>query len=145
MRLRKLETKDAPAMLEWMHDKSVVTDLNTDFSSKTLEDCVTFIESSRRNKDNLHLAITDELDEYLGTVSLKHIKDKTAEFGIVVRKKAMRRGYAWFGMEEIMKVAFEDLKLESVYWCVNKSNERAIRFYEKHNFHQVKDISKDVL
>ncbi len=145
MRLRKLEIKDAPAMLEWMQDRSVVADMNTDFSSKTLEDCAAFIELSQKDKDNLHFAITDDLDEYLGTVSLKHIKNKTAEFGIVVRKEAMRRGYAWFGMEEIVKVAFEELKLESVYWCVNKGNERAIRFYEKHNFHKVKDVPKDAL
>ena len=145
MRLRRLEIKDAPGMLEWMHDKSVIADMNTNFLSKTLEDCVTFIESSQKDEENLHLAITDDLDEYLGTVSLKHIKDKTAEFGIVVRKEAMRRGYAWFGMEEIIKLAFGELKLGSVYWCVNKANERAIRFYEKHNFHEVKDIPKDAL
>ena len=42
MRLRKLEIKDAPAMLEWMQDRSVVADMNTDFSSKTLEDCALF-------------------------------------------------------------------------------------------------------
>ena len=31
MRLRMLEKKDAPLMLEWMHDISVVGDLKADF------------------------------------------------------------------------------------------------------------------
>ena len=47
MRLRKLELKDAPLMLEWMHDETVVKDMQADFSSKTLEDCNHFILSSK--------------------------------------------------------------------------------------------------
>lgn len=145
MRLRRLERKDAPLMLEWMHDKSVVKDLNTDFASKTIDDCVAFIEASLNDEKNVHLSITDDADEYMGTVSLKHIADGTAELAIVVREEAMRRGYAWFGMEEILKKAFEELNLESVYWCVSRLNHRAVRFYDKHNFHEVKDVPKDAL
>ena len=44
MNLRKLEIKDAPLMLEWMHDKSVVEDLRTNFLTKTIEDCENFIK-----------------------------------------------------------------------------------------------------
>ncbi|MCR2046971.1 GNAT family N-acetyltransferase [Acetatifactor muris] len=140
MRLRRLELKDAPLMLEWMHDKDVVKDLNTDFASKSLDDCVAFIKSSLNDEKNLHLSITDDADAYMGTASLKHIADGTAELAIVVREEAMRRGYAWFGMEEILKKAFEELNLESVYWCVSRLNHRAVRFYDKHNFHEVKDV-----
>ena len=39
MHLRRLERKDAPLMLEWMHDRNVIKDLNTDFASKTIDDC----------------------------------------------------------------------------------------------------------
>ena len=38
MHLRRLELKDAPLMLEWMHDTSVVGLLRTNFASKTIED-----------------------------------------------------------------------------------------------------------
>lgn len=34
MRLRNLELKDAPFMLEWMHDESVVENLRGRFSEK---------------------------------------------------------------------------------------------------------------
>lgn len=50
MQLRKLESKDAPLMLEWMHDSDVVAKMQTDFQSKTLEDCLTFIK--RVNEEN---------------------------------------------------------------------------------------------
>ena len=39
MYLREFKQKDAPLMLEWMHDPSVVENLQTDFGSKTIEDC----------------------------------------------------------------------------------------------------------
>ena len=84
MRLRKLELKDAPLMLEWMHDETVVKDMQADFSSKTLEDCNHFILSSKDTRKNLHLAIVDENDEYMGTVSLKNIEEDKAEFAITV-------------------------------------------------------------
>ena len=145
MRLRKLEIKDAPLMLEWMHDKSVVGDLRTDFSQKTIEDVVKFIELSWESNTNLHLAIVSDEDVYMGTVSLKYIEENSAEFAIAVRSEAMRHGYSWFGMTEILKKAFYELNLESVYWCVSRSNKRAVRFYDKHNFNEVLDMPSKVL
>ena len=66
MKLRKLELKDAPLMLEWMHDDDVVQNMKTNFKIKTLEDCEQFINESKVNNANLHLAIVDEFDEYMG-------------------------------------------------------------------------------
>ena len=145
MYLRKLELKDAPLMLAWMHDKSVTEDLRTDFSSKTLQDAENFIKSSWDSASDIHLAIASDTDEYMGTVSLKHIEDETAEFGITVRAESMGKGYSWFGMESIIEKAFNELELECVYWCVSRNNTRAVRFYDKHNFHEALDIPQKVL
>ena len=78
----------------------------------------------------------------MGTVSLKNVEDGSAEFAITVRKSAMGRGYSWYGMEEIIRLAFEEFGLESVYWCVSRENERAVRFYDKHNFHEALDRAR---
>ena len=72
MRLRNLELKDAPLMLEWMHDESVVGKLKGNFIEKTLADAESFILASANKKENIHLAIVSDEDEYMGTVSLKH-------------------------------------------------------------------------
>lgn len=134
MLLRKLENKDAMYMLEWMHDKEVVKDLNNNFTDKTLDDCISFINNN--DSYNLHLAIVDENDEYQGTVSLKNINSnsKTAEFAITIRKKAMGRGISSKAMKEILSLGFNKLSLENIYWCVNKNNIRAVRFYEKNQY-----------
>lgn len=147
MRLRDLELKDAPLMLEWMHDKSVVEKLRGRFAEKSLSDCEAFINASKNKEKDIHLAIVSDEDEYMGTVSLKSIdrNNLSAEFAITVRNSAMGKGYAWFGMEEIIKKAFDEYGLEAVYWCVSRNNFRAVRFYDKHNFHEAVDISEDIL
>lgn len=145
MYLRELELRDAPLMLSWMHDKSVTKDLHSNFAVKTIEDCENFIRNSWEDKDNLNLAIASDADEYMGTVSLKHIEDGSAEFAITVRAEAMHHGYSWFGMERIIEKAFDVLGLDCVYWCVSRNNKRAVRFYDKHNFHEALDIPKKVL
>ena len=144
MHLRELRVEDAPLMVEWMHDKNVVGKLRGHFLSKTLDDCIAFINSSLSDS-NIHMAIASDEDEYMGTVSLKNIENGSAEFAITVRTKAMSRGYSWFGLEAIIKKAFNELELESVYWCVSRDNERAVRFYDKHNFHEVVDVPHKVL
>lgn len=147
MRLRDLELKDAPLMLEWMHDPSVVEKLRGHFAEKKIEDCEAFIKAAEDKTKDIHLAIVSDEDEYMGTVSLKSIdrENSSAEFAITVRKAAMGRGYSWWGMEEIIRLAFEEYGLENVYWCVSRANERAVRFYDKHNFHETVDIPQTVL
>lgn len=136
MRLRKLEQRDAERMLAWMHDRTVVERLQTDFTAKTLKDCKDFIESSQ-DAENIHFAIVDDEDTYMGTVSLKHIRNETAEFAIVICKAAMGKGYSIRAMDEILKIGFERYSLKDIYWCVAPDNLRALRFYDKNKFQRV--------
>jgi len=144
MQLRPLKLDDAPLMLSWMHDESVIKYFHTDFKSKTLQDAELFINDSHRSKD-VHFAIVSDTDEYMGTVSLQNVNYHSAELSVVVRSEAMQKGYAWFGIEEMIKKAFEQYSLDCVYWCVSRADLRAIRFYDKHNFHEALDIPKSVL
>lgn len=147
MRLRKLKLSDAPYMLEWMHDKEHCRYMQTDFASKTLDDCISFIKFSLESQTEfLNLAISDDNGEYMGTVSLKHIDPalKIAEFGIVIRNCACGKGYSAFGMKEIFKIGFYDLGLDFIVWCVSKANIRANRFYLKQCYQVIKDIPKPI-
>lgn len=137
MQLRALQEKDAPLMLEWMHDPSVVKDLQANFAAKTLDDCLGFIRYSQAATEDIHLAITDDSDEYMGTVSLKHIHNGAAEFAITIRAGAMGKGYSAYGMAEIIRRGFREYGLDRIYWCVSPKNARAVRFYDKHNYPRV--------
>lgn len=71
MYLRRLELKDAPLMLAWMHDKNVTDNLRTDFASKTLHDAEDFIRQSWEEGNSVHLAILQ--------TQLKHIEESRAK------------------------------------------------------------------
>ncbi len=145
MKLRKLQLKDASLMLEWMHDESVIEFLKNNFKEKTKQDAEEFIKNSWNDEKNINLAIVNDEDEYMGTVSLKNIECGAAEFAITVRSCAMGKGYSWIGMQTILNKAFCEYDIESVYWCVSKRNKRAVRFYDKHNFHETLDIPNNIL
>lgn len=70
---RLLEEKDAPLMLEWMHDDEITQWLEKDFATKNIEDCQSFIRNSWSQTDSFNFAIVDDKDTYQGTVSLKNI------------------------------------------------------------------------
>lgn len=142
MKIRKLRFKDAPLMLEWMHDDSVIRDMKTDFASKTLDDCLSFIKQSHDDSNNLHLAIVDDTNTYMGTVSLKHISCFSAELGIVVRKCAMGKGFSEFGIKNIIEKGFKQLRLKNIFWCVSPQNQRALKFYDN-NKYQRSSIPKE--
>ena len=137
--LRALELRDAPLMLEWMHDSDVVRDLRANFAAKTLDDCLSFIEKSKETARELNLAVADESGEYMGTVSLKNINREagSAELAIVVRACAMGRGFSAPAMKEIIRIGLCELGLEKVYWCVSADNKRAVRFYDKNNWRRI--------
>lgn len=141
--IRVLMEKDAQLMYEWMHDEEVIQGLQADnFRTKTLDDCEKFIRSSWDMKDDCHMAIVDDGDEYMGTVSLKNIDEcfQDAEFAIVLRKSAWRKGYASQAIIDILSLAFEKYKLRRVYCNVLRSNTVAIKLYEKMGWTRLQQI-----
>ncbi len=146
MQLRKLQQKDAPLMLEWMHDKTVVEFMGANFAEKTIDDCLRFIDSSQEDEENLNLAIVDDADEYMGTVSLKHINksEGVAEFAITIRKCAMGKGYSAYGMKEILNMGLNQIGLNRIYWCVSQRNKRAVGFYDKNGYRRTADIPNTI-
>lgn len=145
--LRKLKMKDAESMLEWMHDYNVIENLNTDFLSKSIEDCYNFIEKSQNSGVDLNLAIVNENDQYVGTVSLKHINCEIgiAEFAIVVSSYAMGTGISANAMQEILKIGKNGMNLKNIYWCVSENNARAMCFYDKNRYCRTEKVPKELL
>ena len=139
MRLRRLEEKDAEGMLEWMQDPEIQKDFRFNAGKKDMKSVMHFIQHADiqliDGKD-IHYAIADEDDEYLGTISLKDINltDKKGEYAISLRRKAQGRGIATEATREILRLAFEEYGLERVYLNVFSDNDRAIRLYERVGF-----------
>ena len=135
IRLRPLMLKDAPLMLEWMHDPQIAINFQADFMSMTLERVALFIENSWSHTYR-HYGVVDETDEYLGTISLKNIDfhNKNAEYAVCLRKKAQGTSAAMDATKLLFEVAFQELKLHKIYLNVYTDNLRANRFYQKAGF-----------
>lgn len=143
--IRKLEPKDAALMLEWMHDKEINRAFRYPFAEATKESVLAFINNSY-NEQNKHFAIVNEQDEYLGTVSLKNISEQnsSAEYAVVMRKKAQGTGVAMKATQEVVRYAFDELKLHKIYLNVLEINEKAKRFYQKCGF-EFEGTQKDAI
>ena len=133
--LRRLEKKDVPYMLEWMHDPDINSIFSVDFASFTEKMAEEFVERSF-STENQHFAVVNSQDEYQGTISLKNIsaKDHNAEYAVVFRKQAHGTGISSAATKEILEYAFNNLKLERVYLNVLEENYRARAFYKKMGF-----------
>ena len=134
--LRPLEEKDAERMLEWMRDPEITRFLQIGGPDTSRDKVLSFINNAVEDRENLHMAIVTENDEYQGTVSLKHIdySKKEAEYAITLHASALGSGAAREGTEQILKLAFQQMGLNRVYLFVQKNNTRANRFYEKCGF-----------
>ena len=134
---RDLEEKDAPFMLEWMHDKEITKFYSFDGSDYTTQTALDFIAKSHTDDKSIHLAITDDKDdEYLGTISLQFIdkKNSNAMYSTVLRTKAQGKGVAKQAVIKILKYAFEDLGLHKIHINILDFNARSITFHEKLGF-----------
>lgn len=133
--LRLLQEKDIPGMLEWMHDPEISRFFRFDAEAMTADRARIFIAASFTDECR-HYAVTDETDEYLGTISLEQIdrENRHALYAVSMRKKAMGTGAAMEATRAILQIAFKELGLERVFLNVLSDNLRAKRFYEKAGF-----------
>lgn len=132
-------------MLEWMHDSAVTQNLRADFKAMTIDNCIEFIDIAQNTETNMHLAVVDDCDTYMGTVSLKHMTNGSAEFAIAIRTIAMGRGFSEYAMRKIIRIGFGEKALKKIYWCVDKKNARACRFYDKNGYEKVNLKSGELL
>lgn len=136
MRIRELKNKDAVYMTEWMQNKEINKYFQFNLADISIVNSTKFIENVYNNKNALHLAVVNDNDDYVGTISLKNIdfKNQKAEYAIALREVAMGEGYARFATDAILYIAFYILELNRIYLCVLDENIRANKFYEKYGF-----------
>ena len=153
VKLRSLDTSDAELMLEWMHDPEIIKGFQKDLMHMTLDDSLAFCKSASSCMEitdgaSLHYAVADEeTDEYLGTISLKHLDldNRSAEYAITLRRKALGSGAASEATKLLLDKAFGEIGLHKVWLNVLEGNARAIAFYEKMGFVYEGILRDDVL
>lgn len=134
--LRPLQAADSVRMLEWLHDRTVTGFLQLNGAGLTMDDVLRFIQEAQKEDTNLHRAVVDANDTYLGTISLKNIDAdmRETEYAIAMHSAAMGTGAAFAATQDILKTALGTLGLQRVYLNVLEENRRAVKFYGKCGF-----------
>ena len=144
MKLRKLEESDAKFMYEWMTESDVNNYFRFNPKNVTISSCKEFIVNSYTEKDQ-NYAI-DINGEYAGTISLKNInyEDMNSEYAISLRKKFRGKGYGFLASIELLKIAFDELKLNKVYLNVLSTNDVANNMYVKIGFEYEGELKEHI-
>ena len=123
-------------MLEWLHNDDITRYLQVGGKKATMESTQEFIKAASDESKNLHRAVVDQNDNYLGTVSLKNIDlhKKEAEYAIAMHPSALGTGASRTASQRIIELGFQSLGLTRIYLNVLESNLRAVRFYQKFGF-----------
>lgn len=131
--LRPLKIEDKVLMKEWMLDPEVTQFFR--FNEFNDFKVTNFINNSINDVSNKHLAIINESDEYLGTISLKNIDllNHHAEYAIVLRKKYWGKGIGKISTQLILDYAIQQ-GLHKIYLNVLKTNSSAIKLYTSCGF-----------
>ena len=143
--IRELKEKDAAKMFLCLSDKSNLKYLTIGYKSFSLEDCLAFIKTKTSNCK--HYAIIDEEDNWCGTISLKNIDDenKKAEYAIITDNIIHGTGLSKKATDQLIHIAFDDMKLHKIYLNVISENHRAISFYKKCGFDYIGTSHHSVL
>ena len=132
IRLRDLKVSGIDYMWEFVEDEEISKNFIFTRYPYSKENIIDFIKNSWNNKDNIHYAISNEDNEYLGTISLKNVNyiDRNAEYAIIVRKEYWGTNISKLATLKILEYGFNTINLNKIYLNVLSTNIRAIKFYE---------------
>ena len=120
------------------NDREVSRNLRDTFPYPyTEQDAVTFLNLCKAGKCGYNYGIFNQDDIFVGTCGIipkKDIYRLTAEIGYWIGRPYWGFGYATQAVEQLLPIAFNDLKLVRVYAEVFEYNKSSARVLEKAGF-----------
>jgi RimJ/RimL family protein N-acetyltransferase len=140
--IRPLEPRDALTSYKWRNDPEVwkftggkpdriiTADIEKEWIAKVL-----------KNENEKRFAIcTTDSNQYIGNIQLTNIGEGKAQYHIFIGEKAYwGKGLAKGASQQILRLAFDELQIESVYLEVNPDNASAVKLYTKMGF-KIKNV-----
>jgi UDP-4-amino-4,6-dideoxy-N-acetyl-beta-L-altrosamine N-acetyltransferase len=126
-----LEWRNNFNIRKWMYNSNVIS----------LDEHFAYIDRLSSSKDKVYFLVQNK-NEDIGVIYLTNIDypQKEANFGLY--SKPNLKGVGSFLMSEIIKYAFNYLKIERLIAEVFNDNDKAISLYQKYNF---KSFSKKII
>lgn len=131
--LRAFERSDILHLHRWMNDSESLEMIG--HAPLNFEEVERRVEK-HRNAGDLLLAIEDSQSKLLGWVHLSKIEQEhgRAEIGILLAPEHRGKGIGQIGMNLMLFIAFNQLRLHRVYLTTRAINKRGISLYQKIGF-----------
>ncbi|EEL0809846.1 UDP-4-amino-4,6-dideoxy-N-acetyl-beta-L-altrosamine N-acetyltransferase [Campylobacter jejuni] len=122
---------------QWRNDESVGQFMLN--KSIKFEEHLNFIEQLKTSKDKKYFLLFKE-NQAFGVIYFNNITNQTCEFGLYAKPNL--KGVGQILMNEIIKYAFENLKVNTLKAYVFKDNRKALKLYQQNHF-TIYDEDKD--
>ncbi|WP_322622481.1 GNAT family N-acetyltransferase [Aedoeadaptatus coxii] len=139
MNLIPLEERHVADFLNWQdHTDPLYAMFNFEETAETIGE---WYRWKTEDKRDLYYAIMEK-GRAIGYIGLKNISPITrkGEVGIIIDCAEMGKGYGREAMEELIRLGFEELELETLYLEVLPWNERAMKLYKRLGFRKTASI-----
>lgn len=139
VKLRKLAESDTANIVRWRNSPSVKCNLYSQEDITEEQHLNYFHNVVETGKCAQYIIVVKDENgtRDIGTTFIKNIDrhSNKGEFGIFIGEECARgKGYAKYAISEIVRIAFEEIKLHRVYLSVMADNIPAIKAYEKAGF-----------
>ncbi|HED1003725.1 TPA: UDP-4-amino-4,6-dideoxy-N-acetyl-beta-L-altrosamine N-acetyltransferase [Campylobacter jejuni] len=114
---------------QWRNDESVGQFMLN--KSIKFEEHLNFIEQLKTSKDKKYFLLFKE-NQAFGVIYFNNITNQTCEFGLYAKPNL--KGVGQILMNEIIKYAFENLKVNTLKAYVFKDNRKALKLYQQNHF-----------
>ncbi|EIT7846424.1 UDP-4-amino-4,6-dideoxy-N-acetyl-beta-L-altrosamine N-acetyltransferase [Campylobacter coli] len=122
---------------QWRNDESVGQFMLN--KSIKFEEHLNFIKQLKTSKDKKYFLLFKE-NQAFGVIYFNNITNQTCEFGLYAKPNL--KGVGQILMNEIIKYAFENLKVNTLKAYVFKDNRKALKLYQQNHF-TIYDEDKD--
>ncbi|WP_270978100.1 UDP-4-amino-4,6-dideoxy-N-acetyl-beta-L-altrosamine N-acetyltransferase [Campylobacter helveticus] len=134
---KALNQAELEEVLKWRNDKSVARFMKT--QNISLKEHLDFVKRLKNDASKAYFVVLKD-DESVGVIHLFDITPSSCEFGLYAKPGV--KGVGVDLMREIMRYAFENLKVQKLKACVLKTNEKALNLYLKSGFKIVNEDEK---
>ncbi|HAA1524277.1 UDP-4-amino-4,6-dideoxy-N-acetyl-beta-L-altrosamine N-acetyltransferase [Campylobacter jejuni] len=126
----ELNSQEINLIFKWRNHSDISQFMKT--KQIDFEEHLRFIRNLHQDSSKKYFLVFQD-EQIVGVIDFINIAAKSCEFGLYANPNL--KGVGQILMNEIIKYAFEILKIKSLKACVFKQNKRALNLYLKNNFY----------